>query len=119
MDNKMQETIRETISRIPRQDVYEIVSILAPLERELDIIVTNYYLILPYVDTEGTPVPLENIHCVIKSDTHVCILCHNNVIHCINLQTRKHELILPGENKPSFFELFLMMCRSYLDSLKR
>lgn len=114
MNNKMKDEMRKIIARIPKQNVYEIICALAPLEKELGFTITNYYLLFSNEGLESCPIPLDHIHATMVTNTHLCILCENDVIHCFDRRIGKHEVIFPESDKPNFWEMFLMMCRSYL-----
>lgn len=112
MDQSLKEIIREFSARLPERNVYEIISDLAPLERELNFTVTTYYLIFLSERDDSCPILLENIRFVIESDYYVCLLCRNGVIHILDRRTEKHEVMLPEDDNPSFRERFLEMCRN-------
>ena len=115
MNRNVKELLHEITTRTPKQEVYEIISLLLPLEKELNITITNYYL-LTHEDTPGfAPIPLDNIHLAIATETNLFLVCHNDVIHCFDRQTHRHEICFPNEEKPGCLEMFLMACGSYLE----
>lgn len=118
MDYTLKEAVFETIARMPRQETYEVISALLPFEQELGFTVSNYFLI-PNEDLPlFGPIPLDNIRAVMTTDRYVVLLCRNDVIHCFDRQTVGHEVILPDSDVPAFWEMFLLMCKSYLERLK-
>lgn len=115
MERNLKETLHEIAAHTPKQNVYEIITILLPLEKELNITVSNYFLLIHDDPSELGPIPLDNILLVMVEDTHVFLLCHNDVIHSFDRRIHRHEAILPNEEKPSLRGMFLLMCESYLE----
>lgn len=118
MDYMQKEAIRQITTQLPKQDLYEIISVLAPLEKELGITVSNNYLALKRSEQLSGSMPLNKIHAVMVTSTHVLILCRNKMIYSFDRRIGKYEAIMPENEEPGFWEMFRMMCRSCIERWK-
>lgn len=118
MDYMQKEAIRQIATQLPKQDSYEIMSVLAPLEKELGITVSNNHLTLKRSGQPFGSMPLNKIHAATVTSTHVLILCRNKMIFSFDRRIGKYEAIMPENDEPGFWEMFRMMCRSYLERWK-
>lgn len=118
MDYMQKEAIRKIATQLPKQDLYEIISVLAPLEKELGITVSNYHLTLKRSGQPSGSMPLNKIHAAIATNTHVLILCCNEMIFSFDRRIGKYEVIMPENDEPGFWEMFRMVCRSYIERWK-
>lgn len=118
MDYMQKEAIRQIATQLPKQDSYEIMSVLVPLEKELGITVSNNRLTLKRSGQPSGSIPLNKIHAATVTSTHVLILCRNKMIFSFDRRIGKYEAIMPENDEPGFWEMFRMMCRSYLERWK-
>ena len=118
MDCTQKETIREIVAQLPKQELHEIISVLDPLEKELGITVSNNHLTLKRSGQPPGSIPLNKIHAVMVTSTHVLILCCNKMIFSFDRRIGKYEVIMPENDEPGFWEMFRMMCRSYIERWK-
>lgn len=119
MDYMQKEAIRKMTAQLPQQELHKIISILTPLEKELCITVSNSHLTINRKTMKPSgSIPLNKIHAVMMTNTHVFVICCNEVIHSFDRRIGKYEVILPDNEEPGFWEMFRMMCRSYMERWK-
>lgn len=118
MNRKLKKNIREALFGISRQSGYEVVHTLASLEDELGLIVSNFFVMPPSSDGV-VAIPLDYIYVAFVTDTHVFMLCHNGLIHCVERSTRNYEVIFPAYENPDFWNMFIKACEDYKERLRR
>lgn len=118
MDYMQKEALRQVATQLPKQDSYEIRSVLVPLEKELGITVSYSHLTLKRSGQPSASMPLNKIHAATVTNTHVLILCRNKMIFSFDRRIGKYEAIMPENDEPGFWEMFRMMFRSYIERWK-
>lgn len=115
MNRNFKDLLREFAARTPKQEAYEIICLLLPLEKELNITVSNYFLLVHDDAPEFGAIPLDNIQLAIAAETHVFLVCCNGMIYSLDRRTHRHEIFLPDEPQPGWGEMFFLLCKNYIE----
>lgn len=114
MNTPDKETLRCIIRKMHKQNDYEkfieLKAACFDVAVKVDFDVLEFSADDPY---HPFPLPLKNIHSVMKEGDSLYILCQNSNLHILDLKEKDHIVMLL--EKQSLWELFCWTCRSCWD----